>query len=434
MVVQPAPEHSRASPGLFRRAGKSRRVALKERFPRSSGWAERAQRCDAWIATRADVLEQDRFIEDAYPLYAARGDGAYVWDVDGNRYVDYILGYGTVILGHADPRVTGAVIADLASGTNLSPLWRPAQAELTESLVSMIPGAEMAFLMRTGSDATSAALRLARIFTGRDKVLRWGYNGWHDWACPRDAGVTDAVRADTLAFRYNDVGSVRSAFERNPGQIACVLMMPFELEAPEDGFLHEVRALAHEHGALFVLDEMRSGFRVALGGAQEYFGVTADLATYSKAMSNGFCVSAVVGRADVLRGLGRTHMASTFYANSGEMSAALATLEVLRSTDAIEQVWERGRQLQSGLRALVEEHGTAASVVGFPPCPFLVFTAASDGARRRDQATFFGETTRRGVLFHPNHHWFVSSSHTEDDVARTLDACRAAFELCARAR
>ena len=388
----------------------------------------RAENCDAWVATRREILPNDRFVEGVYPLYASHARGAYLWDVDGNQYIDYILGYGTVVLGHADPRITDAVVRELATGINLSPLWRPAQVELAERLTSVIPGAEMVFLMKTGSDATSGALRLARIYTGRSKVVRWGYNGWHDWSCSRTEGVPASTLAETLSFSYNDPASLRKVFEAHPNEIACVLMMPFELEAPLPGFLQQVQRIAHEHGALFILDEMRSGFRMATGGAQEYFGVTADLATYSKAMSNGYPISAIVGRADVLRCLGRTHMASTFYCNSAEMAAAISTIAILKASDAISQIWAMGAALQEGLRALIAEYGAPAEVVGYPPCPFLRFTSPNAEVREAAKTVFYTEVTKRGVLFHPNHHWFTCAEHTASDIAFTIEVCRKGFE------
>jgi glutamate-1-semialdehyde 2,1-aminomutase len=404
------------------------------RFKLSNEWLRRGEACEAWSATRNDIRKDDRFIEGAYPIYASRAQGPYLWDVDGNRYVDYILGYGTVILGHADSHVTQAAVQELEKGVCLSPLWRPLQVELAELLTSVIPGAEMVYLMRTGSDATSGALRLARIYTGRSKVVRWGYNGWHDWTAPRVEGVPASARAETLTFHYNDTASLRTAFEDHPDQIACVIMMPFELEPPRPGFLQEVRDIAHENGALFILDEMRSGFRMALGGAQQYFDVQADLVTFSKAMSNGYPISAIVGREDVLRCLGQTHMASTFYANSAEMAAAKTTILILKESDALHRIWAIGEAFTQGLSSLIAEYGVLAKVVGYPPCPFLRFTATDEGKREAAKAAFFAETTKHGVLFHPNHHWFISAAHTKDDIAYTLEVCRSAFETVNRVR
>jgi glutamate-1-semialdehyde aminotransferase len=209
-------------------------------------------------------------------------------------------------------------------------------------------------------------------------------------------------------------------------------MMPFEVEPPEAGFLQEVREIAHEHGALFILDEMRSGFRMALGGAQEYFGIQADLATYGKSVSNGYAISAITGRADLLRGISRTQMVSTFYGNSAEMAAVVATVSALKESDAIPHIWKMGTAFLRGLRDLIAEYGVPVEAVGYAPYPFLNFNAPDAREREADKAAFYTETTRGGVLFHPGHHWYISAAHVEDDIAYTLDVCRKGFEAMQR--
>jgi glutamate-1-semialdehyde 2,1-aminomutase len=396
-------------------------------FEKSDTWLRRGEQVDAWAATRGSIRELDA-ANVLYPQYVSRAEGGHIWDVDGNRYVDFVLGYGPVILGHADKRVNAAVADAISRGVCISPMWSPSQVELAELLIQVIPGAERAFLLKTGSDATAAAVRLARIFTGREKVLKWGYNGWHDWTAPRPAGVPRAVQENTLHFTYNDLASVEKAFAEQPDQIACVIMMPFELEIPEEGFLVAVKEVAHRNGALFVLDEMRSGFRVALGGAQEFFGIVADLATFSKAMANGFPISALVGRADILSGLASTHMTSTFFANPPEMAASLATITILRDTDALEIVHHHAEHFFNGLQALIEHYQAPAVLRGYPVSPFLEFVER-DGTRAADvKVAFYRETLKRGVLFHPNHQWFFCAAHTEEDIESTLAACAAAFE------
>ncbi|MDT5294853.1 MAG: glutamate-semialdehyde -aminomutase [Acidobacteriota bacterium] len=402
------------------------------RLKPSEEWARRGRACDAWAAAGNSLTKYDKSLEGTFPIYGSHARGAYLWDVDGKRYIDYMLGYGTVVLGHADPRVTDAVVREIQTGSNLSPLWRPLQVEVAELLTSLIPGAEMAFLMKTGSDATSGALRLARVHTGRNKVVRWGYNGWHDWCAQNSQGIPESVQTESLTFRYNDTASLRAVFEEHPEQIACVLMMPFEVEPPQPGFLQEVKDIAHEHGALFILDEMRSGFRMALGGAQEYFGVQADLATYGKSFSNGYAISAVTGRADVLRGISRTQMVSTFYGNSAEMAAVVATVSALKESDAIPHIWRMGTAFLQGLRDLIAEYGVPVEAVGYPPYPFLRFTAPDEREREADKAVFYTETTGGGVLLHPGHHWYVSAAHVEEDIAHTLDVCRKGFEAMQR--
>lgn len=384
--------------------------------PRMNDLLARAARTDAWAATRFNVLEVDP-ANSQYPVYADHAEGAYVWDVDGNRYLDMVMGYGPVVLGHAEQRVTDAVVAQIGRGTCTSPMWSPRQVDLTELLVDVIPDAEMAYLLRTGSDATSAAIRLTRLYTGRTKIVKWGYNGWHDWTAPRTEGVPPSVLADTLHFDYNDLGGLEQIFASAGEQIACVIMMSYGLEEPAPGFFNGVREIAHRHGALFVLDEMRSGFRIALGGVQEHFGVRADLATFSKAMANGYAISAVVGRAEVMTQLGRTHMSSTFYGNAAEMAAAIQTISILRTEPVIPHLWELGKQLQQGLRSIVADSGLPATVRGLPISPFLEFEADASETK----SNFYRETMRGGVLFHPNHEWFMSAAHTTTDVDMALE-------------
>ncbi|KPI02999.1 Glutamate-1-semialdehyde 2,1-aminomutase [Actinobacteria bacterium OK074] len=362
-----------------------------------------------------------------YPRYFSRAAGPYLWDLEGQRYVDFNLGYGPVVLGHADERVTGAVLAELRNGNCIAPLWSRRQSELTDLLVSVVPGAEMAYLLKTGSDATSTAVRLSRIFTGREKVIRWGYNGWHDWAAGSPAGIPEATRADTLLFDYTDLNTLRDAFARHPGQVACVLMMPFGDETAPEGHLRKIRDIAHEHGALFVLDEMRSGFRLDLSGAQGLLGVQADVSTFSKAMANGHPISAVVGRADVLSALARTRISSTFYADPAPMAAALATIRILRDTDALERIWTAGSAFQDGLSALVERHQVEARVVGYPPMPFLQFTHPDPVVREQVSTAFAAGAAQHGVLLHPGHQWFLSAAHTREDIEFALHACAQAL-------
>lgn len=397
-------------------------------FPKSSVLLHRGARSDAWAATRSRIREVDE-ANSLYPQYFSKAKGAWLWDVDGNRYIDFILGYGPVVLGHADERVNAAVTKELEKGCCISPMWSVRQVELTELLLEVIPGAECAYLMRTGSDATAAAVRLARIYTGREKVLKWGYNGWHDWTAPRPAGVPEGTRANTLHFTYNDLASVHRAFEEHPRQIACVIMMPFELELPRSGFLNEVRELAHQHGALFILDEMRSGFRMAVGGAQEYFGLVADLSTFSKAMANGFPISAVVGRADILDGLGQTHMSSTYYANPAEMVAAITTISILRSTDSLVTIWMLSELFCEGMKALIKKHGAPAEMRGFAISPLLEFHDSDHGPAHQLKVRFYQETVRNGVLFHPNHQWYLSAAHTFEDIEGALKVCDRAFSV-----
>jgi glutamate-1-semialdehyde 2,1-aminomutase len=403
-------------------------VLTSNGFPKNDEWTHRAQESDARARSRGDILPRSRDGQTTYPRFCEKAQGPYLWDIDGHRYVDYQMGYGPVILGHADRRVNAAVAAEQDNGMCIAPLWSTRQVELNELLTSIIPGAELSYLLKTGSDANSAAVRLCRIYTGRELVLRWGYNGWHDWASDIPAGIPKATRAATHLFDYKNLDSLRDELERHPGQVACVVMMPFGDETAPEGHLRAIKRLAHEHGALFVLDEMRSGFRMSLGGAQEYLGVQADVSTFSKAMANGHPISAVVGQAEILDCLSATRISSTFYADPSAMAAALTTITILRETDALDHVWRMGSAFQSGLRDLVDAYAIPAEVVGYPPMPFLRFTHTDQGERRRITELFFAETTRLGILLHPNHQWFVSAAHSIDDIEFTLDGCEYVFK------
>lgn len=401
-----------------------------ERLRRSSEEYRRALRTVVEGTTQSRTPET--LIPGVYPTFGKRGQGAHIWDVDGNRYVDWILCFGTILLGHSHPVVNAAAIREIEEGFAL-PLTRPVQTELAEKLVELIPCAEQVLFMKAGSEATSAAVRLSRLATGRDKIVRLGYHGWHDWSCTREAGIPTAVRELTLTFNYNDLDSLRSVLEDHQDQVACVIMWPCEVDIPDPGFLQGVKEIAHEHGALFVLDEIRTGFRLALGGAQQYFGVVPDLATFGKALANGFTLSMVAGRADYMRNVTQSWFSSTFNTSSIDQAAALATIGELQRTDAISHIWQIGSRLMEGLDALAQAHGVQAKTVSLPPTPYLKFTYPDLDLREFAKEIFFSETVRRGIFFHPHHHWFVSAAHGEEELSQTLEASEHAFVAVRRA-
>jgi len=377
-----------------------------------------------------------KFYPGHYPIFMNRGKGSHVWDVDGNEYIDWILSFGPIILGHVHPRVEQAVRNSLKQGFCFT-MVHPVQNELARLLIDIVPCAEMVKFLVGGSDVTSAAIRIARIYTGRDKVVRWGYHGWHDWCyggsgTDRESfGVPDGIKRDILTFTYNDIDSLESVFKKHTGQIACVIMQPYEAsrEWPREGFLEGVQRVTHENGAVLIYDEIRTGFRMALGGAQEYFGVTPDLAAVSKAIANGYPISAVVGRREIMQVAERTRLTSTFLVNSFPMFAALETIRELQEKRGIQYMWTRGKSLMKGLESIINESGVDARVIGAPPLPMLAFTDRNENRREALKKRFFVETTKRGVLFHPNHCWFLSIAHSEEDVDKTLDVSRASMKV-----
>lgn len=362
---------------------------------------------------------------DNFPSFIERARGARVWDVDGNEYIDFLLGYGPVILGHGHPAVQSAVATAMDQAVCQAPLWAPAQLELITLLTRIIPGAQMAFVLRTGSDATSCAVRIARIETGRDRIVRGGYNGWHDWANDISAGIPSATRATVDAFRLGSVEALETAFGSGE-DVAAIVLMPYEFEMPNRNLIVRARELAHSTGALLILDEVRSGFRVALGGVQQLLDVEADLVCFSKAMANGYCISAVTGSERLLRCLEQTKVSSTFFANRMEQAAAIATITELIRDPPFDHLARLGALLTSGFDSALNRHSVDGRMVGHPASPYLQFesTVPAELVRRTYEAC-----ARRGVLLHPTHQWFISAAHTESDIEHAVASFEESLQL-----
>jgi glutamate-1-semialdehyde 2,1-aminomutase len=370
------------------------------------------------------------FVEGAYPVFLERGQGCRVWDVDGHEYVDYILGLASITLGYAYPAVTEAVTRQLAGGSVFS-LPHPLEVEVSERLVELIPCAEMVRFVKTGSEADAAAVRVARAATGREIVIFSGYLGWHEWhsiTTPRSKGIPKDFARFVAPFTYNDLDSLEAALEEHRGQVAAVMMEPVLLDEPRAGFLASVKAAAHRHGALLIFDEIVSGFRWAVGGAQEYFGVVPDLATFGKGMANGLPLAAVVGRADLMREFDEVFVSSTFGGDTLALAACRATLAEYANRPVIAHLWRIGRRFQEGFRAVASRLGVPAACVGYPVHPKVVIQHASEPMQRLLMSLFLQETARRGVIFHFAG-FNVSLSHRDADVDETLGACEAALRI-----
>lgn len=294
----------------------------------------------------------------ASPLFAVRGKGSHVWDVDGNEYVDFVSGLTPLILGYCDPDVDTAVMEQMKDGVIFS-LPHLLEVEVSELICSMVPCAEMVRFGKNGSDATAGAVRLTRYHTRRDLIATNGYHGWHDefnGITVRNGGVPQAVRALTKEFQYNDIDSLHRIFKDNPGQVACVILEPMNSIWPKNGFLQEVKELTRKNGAILIFDEVITGFRFALGGAQEYFGVTPDLACFGKAIANGYPLSAIAGKAEIMRDFEKIHFSFT---NAGEclsLAACKATLSKVRGLDVPRELGIKGTGIRDGLQDKVSGH------------------------------------------------------------------------------
>ena len=372
-----------------------------------------------------------QFVQGVAPVFLVRGQGSHVWDVDGNEYIDYPMALGPIILGYDYPGVTEAVIRQVRDGTTFS-LPHPLELEVAEMLVEIIPCAEMVRFAKNGSDATSGAVRITRAYTGRDIIACCGYHGWQDWyigTTTRNRGVPKAVQELTVPFEYNNIESLKRIFAEHPGQVAAVIMEPVGVIEPQQGFLGQIRELTRSEGALLIFDEIITGFRLALGGAQEYFGVTPDLACFGKAMGNGYPISAVVGRQEIMQLFDEVFFSFTFGGETVSLAAALATVREMRDKNVIGHLWEQGQKLKDGFNVLAREFHVEqyTECVGFPPRTVVMFRDETGVESLVLKSLFQQECLKRGVFFSGGHN--VCYSHSNSDIDRTLRVYRTVMEI-----
>jgi glutamate-1-semialdehyde 2,1-aminomutase len=398
------------------------------------------------------------------PLFYARGEGSHVWDVDGNEYIDYVLGRGPLFYGHSPKRIIEALCRQYDIG-----IMYAGQCELevlaAERIRALVPGAEMIRFGSTGSESVHAALRLARAATGRPLILRFEghYHGWFDniaWSFaapleelgPREnpnllPATLGQIPSDSEGLRllpWNDLDLVQSLFEEEGDRIAGIITEPIMCNygciEPLPGYLEGLREICDRYGALLIFDEVITGFRVSPGGAQQLYGITPDLATYAKAMGGGACISALAGKAEYMRLFGETNTlhAGTYNANAPTMAACLAALEMLTEDNC--QLWKSVRdislRLVQGVLEIRDETNAHLSVRGVPPVLHVSFLPEDAApvvdyrtARQTDALLtreLFVDLQSRGIRVTPGGLWFVSTAHTEADVDRTLEACRQA--------
>ena len=369
------------------------------------------------------------------PFFVARANGSRCWDIDGNEYIDFVNSLASVTLGYNDPDVTRAVAEQLQSGVIFS-LPHPIEAEVAELICEMVPCAELVRFGKNGSDATSGAVRVARAYTGRDRVAVCGYHGWQDWyigSTARKRGVPLATQALTHTFAYNDLESLRSVFAGNPGEFAAVVIEPMNVVAPAPGFLEGVKSMAHEQGALLVFDETITGFRFANGGAQACFGVTPDLATFGKGLANGYPVSAVAGRSDVMKLMEEVFFSFTFGGEALSLAAAKATLLKLKREPVVATIAAHGTRILGEASGLIESHGLGEvfSVSGHPSWTFMNIRDASGASAFEIKTLLLQELFQHGILTIGTHN--VSYAHSDADVAALLGAYDSAFAVIAPA-
>jgi len=383
----------------------------------------------------AGIRRPYNFVPGEFPVFIESGKGARIIDVDGNGYTDYLCAYGPVILGYREDEVDEAVIRQIRDRGFCFSLCQLHQNRLAEKLRELIPCAEMTIFAKTGSDATSISVRLARAHTGRNVILRCGYHGWHGWCVETKGGVPTKLYEDVHEFAYNDLGGLGRLLEAHQGTVAAVIITPYghplaePLQSPAPGFLERVRQLADEHGCLLVFDEIRTGFRLALGGAQERYGVTPDLACFGKAMANGYSISAVCGREEIMKKAEKeVFISSTFFPNSLGYVAALKTIEILQRERVLEDIWTRGQGFLDEVGRVVGRLNAGARLSGIPPMFFITFDRDEAGVYKKRRAEFYTQLVRRGVFLQPYHHGYICWRHTDDELAKTVTAVENALE------
>jgi glutamate-1-semialdehyde 2,1-aminomutase len=380
----------------------------------------------AWTQTLAKGPQQ--YVRGVAPKYLQRGKGARVWDVDGNEYIDLTMAVGPLVLGYGYPAVDEAVRAQLEEGVVFS-LMHPLEVEVAELIREVVPCAEMVRYSKTGADACSAAIRVARAVTGRSKVLCCGYHGWHDWyiaVTDRVAGIPAVARELTYTVDYNDIAGLAASID---DQTACVILEPTTFVAPAPGYLQAVKELCEKHGALLIFDEMWTGFRMAVGGAQQYFGVTPHLATFSKAVANGMPLAVLTGLAEYMKVLEKdVFFFTTFGGEALSLAAARATIHELRAHDVPRALARLGARLREGYNALTAELDMPYTrCIGFDCRTTITFQQENEQQPLHMKTLLQQELLRHGVLWSGFHN--MSFSHTDADVSHILAAYKHALPV-----
>ena len=376
------------------------------------------------------------FALGAMPVYIDHAQGCRVWDVDGNEYIDFVNALGPITLGYCYPAVDEAVREQLAKGS-IYPMLSPLEVEAAKAIIDVVPCAEMVRFLKTGAEATAAAARIARGYTGKDLIVSQGYHGWLDsWAAannpPADRGVPKCLKASIAGFAFGQMAGdncLEAVLERNKGEVAGIIMEPVSYAATDSGqFLQWARDLANKHRVPLIYDEIVSGFRVALGGAQEHFGVVPDIAVFAKGISNGLPVAAVAGDREIMKCAGELVISSTYGGDALSLAAVVACLREYREKDVVPHLWAMGERLMRGLNNLAKDVDLRLEFRGWPVMSSYSF--GYDAETNQDLTTLLlQEMAKRGVLLRRGGLNFINYSHKESDIDHTVDAASDVFPI-----
>lgn len=387
---------------------------------------ERA-RCSIW-KSGSEATQNELLRRCGFPRFLQKAEGCFAWDIEGKRYVDYLMGWGSVLLGHGHSQVVEAVIKQMKHGAILN-LGTELEISLAERLIDYLPGANLVRFLATGSEATNAAVRLARAATGANKIVRCGYHGWHDWCLTENsAGIPEYITDDTLSFTYNDLDSLRALPALQNRQVACIIMEPVKHVTPSLEFLAGVKDTAHKSGALLVFDEIKTGFRLGLGGAQKKYGVTPDLSLFGKALGNGYPISVVAGKQRVFLDANEVWITGTFHNWPPAIAAAHATLTFLEGQSSPTQVEILGQYLIDGFNYEMEKRGLDLRLGGCSPMPLL----NCPKSEQHIVEEFVARLVDDGIFVHPTQPWYVSFSHTREIVEDTLRSIQRNIDIAIR--
>ncbi len=363
------------------------------------------------------------FVPGEYPIFFEYGKGGKVVDVDGNEYIDMLCAYGPIIIGHREKEIDKAVINQMKEKGFCMSLVQPIQNELARKIISMVPSAEKVVFVKTGSDATTLATRIARGHTKKTKILRCGYHGWHDWCVEVKGGIPKKLYEDVYEFEYNNLEQVESLMKEHGNDTAAIIVTPVghplahPVEMPKPNFLQGVKELAQKYGAVLIFDEIRSGFRFSLGGAQKAFGVTPDLSVFGKAMANGYEISMVVGKKEIMDVLVKeVFVSSTYFPNSLSMVAALKTIEIMERDNILDAVRKRGEIFASVIEKYLKRNDLPVEFSGAPLMPYITFNKDENGLYKKLRNEFYTQLIRRKVFLQPYHHGYVCYRHSAKDM------------------
>ena len=376
------------------------------------------------------------FIAGEYPIFLESGEGCRLYDVDGNEFIDFLCGYGPIILGYREKEVDEAVYKQIKEKGFCFSLTQKYQNVLAKKIAELVPCAEMSIFLKTGSDATTASIRIARAYTNRIKVMRCGYHGWHDWCVEMKGGIPSKFYEDVFEFEYNNLKQLEDLLAAHGDETAAIIMTPFghpnhqNMQIPKPGFLEGVRNLSDRYGAVLIYDEIRTGFRLSLGGAQALYGVYPDISVLGKAMANGYPISVVTGKKDVMMAAAeKLFISSTFFPNSEAFIAALKTIEILERDNVLAEIWKKGEGFMEKIQEIIENHDVGAELTGIAPMFYITFKKDESGSYKGKRKDFYTQMIRKGFFFTPYHHAYICYRHTQEDLNLTLTAIDESLEF-----